>query len=127
MSLANILVGPLAALASEFITDKDKANELAFRAATLAGDQAFEIQKGQLEVNKQEAAHKSLFVAGWRPFIGWTCGLAMAFNFLAVPMLSVHYPIMALDITTMFPVLMALLGMGAFRTAEKFKGVAREK
>ena len=71
------LVGPVSGLVSEFIEDKDQANKLAHEIATLADKQHHAQQLAQLEVNKVEAAHKSLFVAGWRPAIGWTCGLGI--------------------------------------------------
>lgn len=126
-TLVGTLVGPIKDLISEFVEDKDKANEIAYKIATQAASQAHENALGQLEVNKTEAAHKALFVAGWRPFIGWTCGVAMGFNYLAAPIagaFGVAVPI--LDITTMFPVLLGMLGLAGLRTSEKFKGVSRE-
>lgn len=122
------IIGPVTDLISEFITDKDKANELAHKIATKASDQAHAVQLGQISVNKIEAAHKSLFVAGWRPFIGWVCGVAMLFNYLLFPILTAKYPAIApLDTAVMFPVLLGLLGLGGLRTTEKLKGVAREQ
>ena len=75
------LVGPVTGLLDKFIEDKDVKNKLAHDLSTMAERHAQELAKGQLEVNKTEAAHKSLFVAGWRPAIGWICGLGMASNF----------------------------------------------
>jgi hypothetical protein len=81
------------------------------------------------KVNKQEAAHKSLFVAGWRPFVGWVCGLGMAVNFLVVPLANpfLPQPISPLELEVMMPVLMGMLGLGAMRSYEKKNGVSREK
>ena len=125
--LAGSLVGPIKDLISEFITDKDKANEIAYKLATLKSEQAHELALGQLRVNKEEAKHDSVFVAGWRPFIGWVCGSAMAFNYMVVPIATAFGAEMhVLDITTMFPVLLGLLGLGALRTYEKEAGVSRE-
>jgi hypothetical protein len=45
------------------------------------------IDLAQLDINKTEAAHRSIFVAGWRPFIGWSCGVALAWNYIAQPIL----------------------------------------
>ena len=73
-SLVSGLAGPVAGLLDKFIEDKDQKNQLAHDIATLADKQAHEQIMAQVEVNKQEAAHKSLFVAGWRPAIGWICG-----------------------------------------------------
>jgi len=113
----------------KFIPDKDKANELAHEVATLAENHSHEIAKRQIEVNQQEAAHKSLFVAGWRPFIGWTCGIAMANNFVLMPYLAAFFSldVPVLDMGEMMPVLMGMLGLGAYRSYEKVKGVARNQ
>ena len=90
------------------------------------------IDIAQIEVNKQEAAHRSLFVAGWRPFVGWTCGLALFYTYVAQPMAMfimaqtgdlVQLP--QLDLSTMMPVLLGMLGLGGLRTYEKFKGVSK--
>lgn len=86
---------------------------------------------GQLEVNKVEAGSASVFVAGWRPFIGWTCGAAFAYKFVIAPAVAfglaayghpVELPV--LDFTEMSTVLLGMLGIGGMRTLEKIKGVA---
>ncbi len=90
------------------------------------------IDLAQLDINKQEASHRSIFVAGWRPFIGWTCGLALAWTYVGVPILQfilaqtghlIDLP--SLDMSQMMPVLMGMLGLGGLRTFEKFKGVSK--
>lgn len=92
----------------------------------------------QLGVNMQEAQHKSLFVAGWRPFIGWVCGLAFTWAFLIAPMFKAVVSYIAQvngvpvdfsgipepDLNVMMPVLMGMLGLGAMRSFEKREGVA---
>ena len=86
----------------------------------------------QMEVNRQEAAHASMFVAGWRPFIGWCCGLALAYQFIAAPIaiwigFVVGHPIPkppTLD-DNLWQLMFGMLGMGALRSFEKLKGVAR--
>lgn len=90
------------------------------------------VVQGQLAVNQAEAGSASVFVAGWRPFIGWVCGAACAWNWIGLPVakaglaLAGHTLDLApADLTEMLPVLMGMLGLGALRTAEKFKGVAR--
>jgi len=87
---------------------------------------------GQLEINKNEAANPSVFVSGWRPFIGWVCGSACAWNWIGLPIakaLAVFYdhpfPIAPADLSEMMPVLIGLLGLGGLRTVEKIQGVAR--
>jgi len=86
---------------------------------------------GQLEINKAEAASASVFVSGWRPFIGWVCGIACAWNWVGISVAKViaaffQYPIVLTpaDLSEMLPVLMGMLGLGVLRTAEKIKGVA---
>ena len=87
--------------------------------------------KGQTDINVVEAANPNLFVSGWRPFIGWVCGLALAYQYVAAPLLmwvatSLHIALAAppkLD-GTLWELVFALLGMGGLRTLEKVKGVA---
>ena len=128
------LVGPVTGLLDKFIEDKDVKNKLAHDLSTMAERHAQELAKGQLEVNKVEAAHKSLFVAGWRPAIGWICGLGMASNFILIPIANFILAITGsvivvplLDTGEMMPVLMGMLGLGAMRTYEKKQGVQRDK
>lgn len=125
--IVGTLVGPISNLLSEVITDKDQRDALAFKLSTLAATQSHEQTIAQLDVNRTEAASKHMFVAGWRPFIGWTCGFAMAFNYIGVPILgALGVTMVVLDITTMFPVLLGMLGLAGLRTGEKMKGVSRE-
>jgi|TARA_B110000914_G_C15205264_1_gene328069 hypothetical protein len=128
------LIGPVAGLLDKFIEDKDQKNALAHQIATMSERHAQELAKGQLEVNKAEAASNSLFVAGWRPAVGWVCVLGMASNFVLIPMVnfilalaesSITVPL--IDTSTMMPVLLGMLGLGAMRSAEKIKKVSREK
>jgi hypothetical protein len=86
---------------------------------------------GQMQINQEEAKSSSIFVAGWRPFIGWVCGTACAWNWLGLSIAKVvaellgHQITLApADISEMMPVLMGMLGLGAYRTVEKIKGVA---
>lgn len=102
-----------------------QSGELAMLAADV------DIAKGQIGVNQVEAASNSLFVAGWRPFIGWTCGAAFAYKFVLAPagafaMAAAGHPIdlPVLDFTEMSTILLGMLGLGGMRTIEKVKGVA---
>jgi hypothetical protein len=134
MSILASLVGPVTSLLDKFIPDADKKNAIAFELATLAEKHAQELAKGQLEVNKTEAAHKNLFVAGWRPAVGWVCCLGMASNFLVIPMANFalalsHTPIVIpmIELSEMMPVLLGMLGLGGMRTVEKMNNVQRER
>jgi len=127
------LIGPITGLLDKFIPDNDQRARLAHDVATMAQKHAQELAKAQLEVNKVEAAHKSLFVSGWRPFIGWTCGLGMFGNFITIPFANFALALLQYDIViplvpleTMMPVLMGMLGLGAMRTYEKKNAVHRD-
>jgi hypothetical protein len=81
---------------------------------------------GQLQINAEEAKNASVFVAGWRPFIGWICGAAFGWNYFVGPMfvwisalLGHATPIPQLSLAEMTPVLMGMLGLGTLRTYEK--------
>ncbi len=96
--------------------------------------QLYELNRAQIDVNRQEAAHKSLFVAGWRPFIGWVCGVAIAWAFLgqhvaewAVAIWAPGTPIPEVESDRLMELVLAMLGMAGLRTYEKRAGVAREK
>lgn len=86
----------------------------------------------QGEINKIEAAHRSVFVAGWRPFIGWVCGIGFAWAFVFQPLVGWVVVFQGLDITPpviatddMMELVIALLGLGALRTYEKSLGKAK--
>lgn len=86
--------------------------------------------QGQLDIDKQEAASNSVFVSGWRPWIGWVSGMAFAWAFVLQPLgtfvlASFHHPVVlpTLDLSQMMPVLLGMLGLGAMRTYEKVQGV----
>ncbi|GIX18040.1 MAG: hypothetical protein KatS3mg119_2226 [Rhodothalassiaceae bacterium] len=96
--------------------------------------QLFQLDMAQIAVNRQEAAHKSLFVAGWRPFIGWVCGVAIAWAFLgqhvaewAVAIWAPGTPIPEVESDRLMELVLAMLGMAGLRTYEKRAGVARER
>jgi hypothetical protein len=127
------LIGPATELIGKFVEDKDKKNQLAHEIATMAERHAQELAKGQLEINKAEAQSRSIFVAGWRPFIGWTCGVALLAHFLIFPTADVitaymgippvEYP--AFDMDSLMTILLGMLGLGGMRTFEKYKKVSK--
>ena len=127
MSILGSIIGPATQLLDKVIEDKDEKNRIAFELSTLAERHANELAKGQLEVNKVEAASKSLFVAGWRPCIGWVCALGLFYNTILSNILGIWVEVPEIDTTLLVPVMMGMLGIGAMRTVEKVKGVSREK
>ena len=123
------LLGPITGIVNKFVVDKDLKMKLqheletALHSANLA----------QLEVNKAEAAHKSVFVAGWRPFVGWVCGVSLAYHFILSPLLQFGFALAGMEqelpefeFSQLSTVLMGMLGLGGLRTFEKMKGVSRE-
>jgi len=126
------LIGPVTSLLDKFVEDKDQKAKLAHEVATMAQRHAQELAKAQLEVNKAEAQHKSLFVSGWRPAVGWCCVFGMMGNFMVIPFANFVLALLEIDVTvplidtaTMMPVLMGMLGLGAMRTYEKRTGVSK--
>jgi len=134
MSIATAIVGtlvdPISNLLSEFIVDKDKQAEIAYKIATMAEQNAHAQVIAQLEINKAEASSESLFKGGWRPACGWLTVFALGINYVVIPMggpiVEAYTPIIMqpLDMTVMLPLLMGMLGLTGARTLEKTKGVA---
>jgi len=125
--------GVVKPILDKFVPDAKERIEAEQFAYTLAQ----QINLGQIDINKEEAKSQSLFVAGWRPFVGWACGLTMAYSVIGRDLLNwgleiatavSGHPVPALpqpDTTLVFELLMALLGFGGLRTFEKMRGVAR--
>jgi hypothetical protein len=89
------------------------------------------IATAQSDINKVEAASTRLFVAGWRPFVGWICGLAVGFKFIGGPVLfmvaqALGHPVdlPVIETSELWPLLLGMLGLGGLRTVEKVKGAA---
>ena len=117
---------------NKWIPDKDAhAKAVAeYNAAMLAADTQLAI--AQTEVNKVEASNSNLFVSGWRPAIGWVCGIALLYHFILQPMITflcalfghaVQLPIFNMD--ALNTILMGMLGLGSMRSFEKIKGVTK--
>jgi len=127
------LIGPASKLLGKFIKDKDKQMQLAHDLSTMAEKHAQELAKGQLAINKEEAKSSNIFVAGWRPFIGWSCGVALVWHFIAAPFIiffaalfgATLPPLPEFDMGSLMTVLMGMLGLGSLRTFEKYKKVTK--
>lgn len=121
-------LGAISDLASTVINkiwpDKTEAEKQQLAAAVM-------VVQGQLDINKVEAANPSIFVSGWRPFIGWVCGSACAWNWIGLPIAKViivtlgySFELVPANLTEMMPILMGMLGLGGLRTIEKINNVA---
>ncbi len=127
------LIGPATKLLGKFIEDKDKKNEIAFKLSTLAEKHAQELAKGQLDINKEQAKHPSIFVSGARPAIMWVCCLGLLWQFFIQPIVTYvavlfnpNFVPLNLEMEGLVTLVMSLLGLGAMRSFEKSKGIARE-
>ena len=106
---------------SEVVVDKDKRDELRVRLEELKHQEVL----GQLEINKEEAKHGSIFVAGWRPFIGWVGGVGFAMQAVILPVLAAFGRPVDLETGPLLFVLGGLLGIGQLtRSVEKVKKVS---
>ncbi len=131
-AIIGALVPALGTLIDRLIPDKAEAekarNQLEAQLVTAANEAAL----AQVEVNKVEAAHSSVFVAGWRPSIGWVCAAGLAWAFVAAPIASwalvafnIKAELPAIQFDHLFELVLAMLGIGGLRTFEKLRGVAR--
>ena len=87
---------------------------------------------GQLEINKVEAGHRSIWVSGWRPCCGWVAAFALGFHFIITPcvqwgglLFGFHLPMPEFDMGSLMTILLGMLGLGSMRSFEKFKGITK--
>jgi len=124
-------------IADDLITTKEEKLKIALQEKKMYN----ELMQGQLEINKEEARHGSIFVAGWRPFIGWVGGIALAYQFLLYPLLVWGWTICqakawipgeidpppVFDAGPLFAIVTGMLGIGSMRRYDKIKGVDTKK
>jgi len=131
-AIAGVL-GPIVDGFLKFIPDRNKRAEAKEQLESQMLVAMTSLVQGQLEINKQEAQHASIFVAGWRPGIGWICGIALGWNFILQPIASWAAFVSGVDLAGMptldtaqlTTILLGMLGLGGLRTYEKRLGVAR--
>ena len=124
------LIAPVAGILDKFIEDKDQKAKLAHDIATMAERHMHEANMWQIEINKAEAQHRSMFVAGWRPFLGWGLSFAMLWHFVLAPVTIFGFAYSGMpapdlpvfDMDSLMTVLLGMLGLGGLRTVEKIKG-----
>jgi hypothetical protein len=133
MSIVASLIGPVSSILDKVIPDADEKAKLAHELATMADTHAQQALLAQLEINKAEAASGSIFKGGWRPFVGWVCGIALLYHFILSPLIIFVVtltgidipPIPEFDMGSLMTVLMGMLGLGGLRTYEKQKGLTQ--
>jgi hypothetical protein len=135
MSILKTILSPITDIIGKAVVDVDKKKEIEFKVKELIdrADERYHTElMAQTEINKVEAAHSSVFVAGWRPFIGWTSGVGLAYVFVLAPfieffarMYGYDGPVPHPNTNELMALIMAMLGIGGLRTYEKFNHVAR--
>ena len=123
------LIDPITNILDKFVADKDLKAKLQHEL----DQELHKANMAQVEINKIEASHRSIFVAGWRPFLGWSLSFAMAWHYVLAPLILfiagfLGYQLPQLpefDMASLMTVLMGMLGLGGLRTVEKINGVAK--
>ena len=124
-------------IADDLFTSKEEKLKIALEEKKMQT----QLMHGQLEINKAEAQHSSRFVAGWRPFIGWVGGIAMAYQFLLYPLLTWLWsfaqakewipkeikPPSPFDAGPLFAIVTGMLGIGGMRSYDKLKKTDTKK
>ena len=132
-----LLIGALAPLLGDILKrvlpaekmSEEERTKLENQFIVELAQQDFSALENQLKINLEEAKNPNMFVAGWRPFCGWVCGCAFAYNFILQPFLVFGVgvfrlqlpPFPVLDIGPLMTVLLGLLGLGTLRTVEKLR------
>ena len=118
------LIEPVSHIVDKLVPDKDLKIKLSHEIEK----EIISLNRAQLEVNKVEAKHNNIFVAGWRPFIGWICGLSIAYHFILEPVIqyiliinNINFDTPEFDFSQLSTIVMAMLGMSTLRTYEKTK------
>ena len=133
VSLLSNLIEPVSNLLDKAIPDQDLKRKLSHEIATMSEKHAQELALAQIKVNAAEAASGSLFKGGWRPCIGWICGIAFGYHFVLQPviifvvaLIGIEIPeLPKFDMNTLLTVLAGMLGIGGLRTYEKQKGLTK--
>ena len=122
------LIDPISNILDKFVADKDLKQKLEHELKT----ELHRANMAQIEVNKEEAKHRTVFVAGWRPFTGWVCATALAYHFILEPVIvfilalyNIQLTLPQFDMASLLTVLMGMLGLGGLRTYEKKQGLTK--
>ena len=115
-----------------FFPNKEEAEKAKREIESQLALHLAKVDLAQLDINKAEAARRHWFTAAWRPFIGWVCGGALAYTYVVQPILIFYLAqsgnlveLPELDMSTMMPVLLGMLGLSGMRSFEKVKNVSK--
>jgi hypothetical protein len=139
MGIWNLLVGPISELLDKglaMIPNPEERQKAKLDLQAQLQSAVLQASQSQLDIDKAEAASPSMFVAGWRPAVGWVCCLGLLWQYFIAPLSGYVFTLIAtystvklaplpqMDFSTLMPLLMAMLGLGTMRTFEKVNGVA---
>lgn len=123
-----MILGVLTSVLDKVIPDTNQRKNAKEQLLKMQTAGELELLVGQLKVNQVEAAHKSIFVAGWRPFIGWILGIGMFYSLMLRDILTLFFPLLPdVNAEILMPALLGMLGLVGARSYEKVRGVSREK
>lgn len=119
-------------LIDHFFPDANQAAAAKLKLLEMQQNGDLQVMASQMDINKIEAQNPSLFVSGWRPFIGWVCGISLTYAAIIEPVsrfiakVLFHYTseFPVIDTTLTLQILLGLLGLAGMRSWEKKEGVA---
>jgi len=137
--LFNLDFGSIISGVGNIVDDLHTSDEEKLKAALQEKAMDVELVKGQLGINMAESTHRSLFVAGWRPAIGWCGAMAIGYKFIFYPLIAWVWVFLqgqgrapfdlsappSVDAGELYPIIMGMLGLGGMRSLEKIKKVAK--
>jgi hypothetical protein len=131
-ALATVFGPAIGTLIDRLVPDKHEAEKMKSEMEMQLLNAANQINLEQIKTNQTEAAHRSIFVAGWRPFIGWTCGAGFAWAFVGQPVATwvlalsgSEILLPALDTAPLLEMAFAMLGLAGMRSWEKSRGLTK--
>jgi hypothetical protein len=132
-SIIGTILGTIGNVLDRVIPDKNKRAEAQEALEAAFQSNEFQLALGQIQINQQEAQSSNLFVAGWRPFIGWGCGFALLYasilepfiRFIAIVLFHYNGAFPVIDTNLTLQVLLGLLGLAGLRSWDKKNGTAK--
>lgn len=130
--MLNVLLPLISTVVDRVIPDKNGADKAKQAIEAELIKNATQLNLAQAETNKIEASHRSIFVAGWRPCLGWVAALGFAWMFVIAPLLQWvllvsgnDLPLPQFQTDVLLELTFAMLGLAGLRTYEKTKGISK--
>lgn len=132
LPIATLIMPAVSKLIDRLIPDKHEAAKAKLEMEASLIENANQVNLAQIDLNKTEAQHRSIFVAGWRPAIGWICAIGLGWAFLGKPIAEfvlalkeVQVALPEINIEYLLELVLAMLGLAGLRTFEKLRGAAK--